>query len=61
MSVNLALSVEDAQFLRDHLRRHIAQVDDELVHTDRRDMQHALAQDVERLRRIESQLAQLLA
>lgn len=61
MTVALALSLEDAQFLREHLQRHIAEVDDELVHTERRDMRHALAQDVERLRRIENQLAQLLA
>jgi hypothetical protein len=61
MTVTLGLSLEDVQFLREHLQRHIAEVDDELVHTERRDMRYALAQDVERLRRIENQLVQLLA
>jgi uncharacterized protein YPO0396 len=61
MTINLALSPEDARFLREHLQRHIAQVDDELVHTDRRALQHEIASDLERLKRIESQLAGLLA
>jgi len=61
MTINLALSPEDARFLREHLQRHIAQVDDELVHTDRRAMQHEIAMDLERLKQIESQLATLLA
>ena len=43
MTINLALTPEDARFLREHLQRHIAQVDDELVHTDRRAMQHEIA------------------
>jgi hypothetical protein len=60
MTITLALSADDARFLREHLRRHIAQVDDELVHTDRRAMQHELADDLGRLKRIENQLAQLL-
>jgi hypothetical protein len=61
MTINLALSPEDARFLREHLQRHISQVDDELVHTDRRSMQHEIASDLERLKRIEGQLASLLA
>ena len=61
MTVTLALSSDDARFLREHLQRHIGEVDDELIHTDSRTMQHALAEDVARLRRIETQLAGLLA
>lgn len=60
MTINLALSPEDARFLRQHLQRHIAQVDDELVHTDRRALQHEIAGDLDRLKRIETQLAGLL-
>ena len=58
--INLALSPEDARFLREHLQHHIAEVDDELIHTENRTMRHALAEDVDRLRRIEKQLAALL-
>jgi hypothetical protein len=61
MTINLALSPDDARFLREHLQRHIRQVDDELVHTDRRSMQREIASDLDRLKRIEGQLARLLA
>ena len=57
MTITLALSPEDARFLREQLQRHIDEVDDELIHTDERTMRHALAEDVDRLRRIERQLA----
>ena len=60
MTINLALSPEDARFLHEHLQRHIGAVDDELIHPDNRTMRHALAEDVDRLRRIEKQLAGLL-
>jgi hypothetical protein len=60
MTVTLELSVDDARFLREHLVRHIAEVDDELVHTEQRQMRHALALDVDHLRQIEGQLARLL-
>ena len=42
------------------LVRHIAEVDDELIHTERRQMRHELAVDVDRLRLIQKQLARLL-
>jgi len=61
MTINLTLSPEDARFLHQHLQRHIEEVDDELIHTDDRTMRHALAEDVDRLRRIEKQLTGLLA
>lgn len=60
MTINLALSPDDARFLREHLQHHIDAVDDELIHTENRTMRHALAEDVNRLRRIEKQLATLV-
>jgi hypothetical protein len=60
MTVTLELSLDDARLLREHLVRHIAEVDDELGHTERRQMRHALALDVDRLRQIEKLLARLL-
>ena len=60
MTVTLELSLDDARLLRDHLLRHIAEVDDELVHTERRQLRHEIALDVDRLRQIESRLARLV-
>jgi hypothetical protein len=60
MTVTLKLSLDDARCLSAHLARHIAEVDDELVHTERRQMRHELAVDVDRLRVIQGQLARLL-
>jgi hypothetical protein len=61
MTVTLELSVDDARCLRDHLARHIAEVDDEQAHTERRPLRHGLAVDADRLRLIEDRLARLLA
>lgn len=58
--MTLELSFDDARCLFDHLARHIAEVDDELIHTERRQMRHELAVDVDRLRLIQKQLARLL-
>lgn len=58
--MQLDLSLEEARFLKEHLTSHIAQVDNELVHTDKREMQRLLADDVDHLRRIERRLADLL-
>jgi hypothetical protein len=60
MTVTLELSLDEARLLREHLVRHIAEVDDELVHTEQRQMRHALATDVDHLRQIERQLARLV-
>jgi hypothetical protein len=54
MALTLELSLDDARCLRDHLALHIAEVDDELVHTERRQMQHEIAVDVDRLRLIQN-------
>lgn len=47
--MQLDLSDEEAHLLQLHLERHIKRVDDELVHTDSRPMQRALARDEARL------------
>jgi len=60
MTVSLELSLDDARLLREHLARHIAEVDDELVHTEKRQLQRELALDADHLRQIESKLGRLL-
>ncbi|HTJ83246.1 MAG TPA: hypothetical protein VL400_16115 [Polyangiaceae bacterium] len=43
--MNLELSNHQALLLREHLKRHIEHVDNELVHTDKRQLQRELAHD----------------
>jgi len=57
MAVTLDLLPEDVRFLTDHLGRYIAALDDELVHSDSRTIQHALATELDRLRRLRERLA----
>jgi hypothetical protein len=52
----LQLSQDDARFLCGQLERQLAHIDDELVHTDKRQMQRELARDVARLRGFLTQL-----
>jgi len=52
---------DEAKFLDAHLVRHIESVEDELVHTDKREMQSALAREVNALRAIHERLARELA
>ena len=59
--MNLELTADEAQFLHDHVARHIEQVESELVHTDKRELQRALALDVDHLRSILQKLAGLVA
>ncbi|MBX3199553.1 MAG: hypothetical protein KF850_36525 [Labilithrix sp.] len=54
--ITLQLSLDDARFLCGQLGRHLERVDDELVHTDKREMQRELARDVARLRAVLRQL-----
>jgi len=61
MTVTLELSLDDARCLYDHLTRHILEVDDELVHTERQPMRHELAADSKRLGAVKIQLGKLLA
>jgi hypothetical protein len=60
MTVTLELSLDDARCLHEHLARHIAEVDDEVVHTERRQLRHELALDADRLREIDGRLAHLV-
>jgi hypothetical protein len=59
-TMHLDLSPDEARFLKAQLARHLAEVEDELVHTEARDLQTALATDLERLRTIEDRLAHLI-
>ena len=60
-TVKLELSADEARLLAAHLARHVEKVELELVHTDSRALQRELADDLERLRRIERRLAALAA
>ena len=57
MAVTLDLSADEVRFLADHLSRYIAALDDELVHSDSRTIQHDLATELDRLRRLRERLA----
>ncbi len=56
MTASLDLSSDDVRFLADHLGRYITALDDERIHTDSREIQHALTLDIERLQRIKDRL-----
>ena len=59
--MNLEISPQEAQLLRTHLRRHVENVEHELVRTDKSELQHSLARELEnlraRLQRIDMQAA----
>jgi hypothetical protein len=48
-NMELDLSPGEATFLVTHLRRHLEDVEDELAHTEKHELQHELARDVELL------------
>lgn len=50
--MNLELSPQDAKLLRTHLARHLEECEKELVRTDKHELQHALAMELERLRAV---------
>lgn len=54
--VTLQLSEEDARFLCGQLDQQLAHVESELVHTDKHEMQHELARDLERLHHVLAKL-----
>ena len=60
--MNLEISPQEALLLRTHLARHVEDVQNELVRTDKVELQHALAKDLENLRallqRIDAQTTQ---
>lgn len=59
--MKLDLSTDDAKFLEAQLSRHAEEVEDELAHTDRHSLQHALAQDLDRLNEILGRLRRCVA
>ncbi len=50
--MQIDLSIEDVRFLHQQLARHLEEVELELVHTDKREMQREIAEDARRLRAI---------
>jgi Arc/MetJ-type ribon-helix-helix transcriptional regulator len=50
--MHIELTDDDAKFLHEHLVRHLHAVEDEVIHTDLRDLRRELADDAERLRRL---------
>ena len=59
-TLTLDLSVTDADFLRTQIDRRVQEVDNELVHTDKRELQRALAIDLERLLTLQARLTELV-
>lgn len=50
--MNVELSESQARFLKKHLEVRIDELEKEAAHTDRHDLQHALALDIDRLKEI---------
>jgi hypothetical protein len=50
--MQLTLSPEEANILIEQLTKRLEHIDDELVHTDKRELQRALASDLDSLRAI---------
>jgi hypothetical protein len=50
--MQIDLSIDDARFLRQQMSRHLEEMESELVHTDKREMQRAIAEDARRMREL---------
>ncbi|HEY2516338.1 MAG TPA: hypothetical protein VGI39_35950 [Polyangiaceae bacterium] len=59
--MKLELSTHEAALLKTELGRRIYDLDRDLVRTDKHELQHALARDIDELRGIERRLAGELA
>ncbi len=57
MTLQLQLSDEEARLLAAHLSWHLRQLDAELVRTDRRELQHALAAEAEKIRGLANRIS----
>ena len=55
--MQIDLSTEDARFLHQQLARHLEEMESELVHTDKRDLQREIAADTRRLRELLARFA----
>jgi hypothetical protein len=58
--MKLDLTSHEAALLRTELSRHLVALDRDLVRTDKHDLQHALAREIDELRGIERRLAREL-
>ena len=59
--ITLELTKEDATFLENQLASRTQQVENELVHTDKRQMQADIARDLKRLEQLCERLKRALA
>ena len=59
MALNLELTAAEAQLLVTHLGRQIEHLDRDLVRTDKHELQHALAREIETLQAILARLRAL--
>jgi hypothetical protein len=59
--MNLALTSQEGSLLKTQLDARLEELERDLVRTDKPDLQHALARDVEMLRKIEERLARVLS
>jgi hypothetical protein len=50
VAMQLSISTEDTRLLLSHLDRRLQEMDEELVHTDKRELQRQLGRDVRALR-----------
>ena len=55
--MQIDLNTEDARFLHQQLARHLEEMESELVHTDKRDLQREIAADTRRLRELLARFA----
>jgi hypothetical protein len=56
MAIQLHLTHDEAGLLSEHLSRHLERLSAELVHTDRRELHHALAREIAALQAIADRL-----
>jgi hypothetical protein len=60
LSMQLALTTDEARLLLGHLTQHIAHMDSELVHTDKRELQRDLARELGDVRALTDRLRSLV-
>jgi hypothetical protein len=61
VAMTFELSKQEATFLHAQLARHVVRVEDELVHTDKHELQRLLARDLEELVALSNRLARFIA
>ncbi len=54
--MKLELSMSEAQMLARQLKNHLRNLDDDLIHTDKHQLQHELAREVDVLKKISRRL-----